>query len=77
MTKLENYSRFSQSFIVLLCSDQVAYHFIENLAFYLIIILAKVYVQKHLSNSDFNKGEWRSLGYDLMKLLTLEGTSRE
>ena len=46
-------SCFSKSFIVLLLPDQVAFHFIVNLAFYLSIILAKAYAQKHLSNLEF------------------------
>ena len=45
--------------------------------FYFLYLFCFVCFALCLCFSDFNKGEWRSLGYDLMKLLTLEGTSRE
>ena len=48
----------------------VIYIFISFICFVLCVLLC-VFVFQIL-----NKGEWRSLGYDLMKLLTLEGTSR-
>ena len=51
---------FSKSFIVLLLPDQVAFHFIVNLAFYLPIILAKAHAQKYLTNSGFNHSSVQS-----------------
>ena len=47
---------------MLLCSDQVALHFIENLAFYLFIILAKAYVQKHLSKQNLFVSQFKTFG---------------
>ena len=48
----------------------VIYIFISFICFVLCVLLC-VFVFQIL-----NKGDWRSLGYDLMKLLTIEGTSR-
>lgn len=62
MINLAIYSCFSKSFIVLLCSDQVAFHFIENLALYLVIILAKAYVQKHLSRQNLFISLFKTFG---------------
>ena len=61
MINLANYSCFGKSFIVLLRSDQLAFHFVVNLAFYLVIILAKA-IQKHLSGHNLFISLFKTFG---------------
>lgn len=62
MINLAIYSCFSKNFIILPCSDQIAFHLVVNLAYYLVIILAKAYVQKHLSKQDLFISLFKTFG---------------